>query len=295
MMRFHRLILCVAAAGVAALGSSVGALHSAMLRFQLALDESADVQSTRLSSLFCPSESVDYTDLLSSAQFAFKRGDYESSRACYSRALRRYWQEYDASIRPGLIEATSGNLARMQADTLRMRDALEHLTEQMPASAVVPAGSSAREANVHYKHYEREHRLPGQHALPPGSVPLRAASVSVGTAEERAAAAPPVAEAAAQHAGSAQSVGSQVSDVSASASSQRLADTAIDAPGAVPVVAEDGSGSADAVGDATTLLRREQLHTLAEQALQLAKAHRASQRTGGQLRSGGQQRLLEPA
>lgn len=293
MTRGFRITLCIVASGLAALGSSADALHSAMLRFQQALDESVDAQSSRLSSVFCPSESLDYTDLLSSAQFAFKRGDYESSRACYSRALRRYWQDYDASIRPGLIEATSGNLARMQADTLRMRDALEHLTEQMPAAGALPPGSSERETNVHYKHYEREHRLPGQHAAPPGSVPLGAASVA--TAVEKAPAVPLVAEAAVQHPPSVQSVGSRMSDVATTASSPRLADGSIDSPAAARVVAEDGIGAEEAVGDATTRLRREQLHTLAVQALQLAKAHRASQRAGGQRRSGGQQRQLEPA
>lgn len=296
-MKTILLLLWCMGSGVAALASTADALHSAMLQLQIELsgtdsfesEVSAVSESKRLSSVFCPAESLDYTDLLSSAQFAFKRGDYEASRACYSRALRRYWQEYDASIRPGLIEATSGNLARMQADTLRMRDALEHLTEQMPSAGSLGSGAASNEENVHYRHYEREHRLPGQHAAPPGSVPL-GSSVRVPAVQPAAAASEKMPAASAGQSPAAESA--VKSSTAGGASSPRLADASIGADNAS--VDDNESSVSSPAADATTQMRREQLHMLAQQALQLARKHRQSQR-GRQHRSGGKQRQLEPA
>jgi hypothetical protein len=140
-------------------------LHAAMAALGDALTTHTAAAGQRVSSIFCPAESQSYTDLLSSAQFAWKRKDFRSSRACYGKALQRYWHEYDTSLRPGLIEATRGNVEQLQHDTIRMRNALERLTGQGDGSGDEDGPTAADLATR-----ERQHHLAGHHAAPPGAV-----------------------------------------------------------------------------------------------------------------------------
>lgn len=140
-------------------------LHTAMAELGDALAAHTAAAGQRVSSVFCPADSQSYTDLLSSAQFAWKRKDFRSSRACYGKALQRYWHEYDTSLRPGLIEATRGNVEQLQHDTIRMRNALERLTGQGDGSGDEDGPTAADLASR-----ERQHHLAGHHAAPPGAV-----------------------------------------------------------------------------------------------------------------------------
>lgn len=279
--------------------SSAAALDAAMHRLHEALvaEEGAGVE--RLSSIFCPTDSNGYTDLLSSAQFAFNRRDFKTSRACYWRALKRYWEEYDTNAKPGLIAATRGSMERMGAATLRMEQTLARLSDQLPEGYTGEAADGWDGAAGRVSPREPEHLLPGAHAAPPGSVPLPGAAAAAAHAA--------IPRTAAQHAQPAASAALpnmrlQAVETGTHAEAQ---DPAAAAEAAAAAAAADGAAQrvAAAYGSSgvmqrvdipgfETMSKDQQLQALAQTAMKLGRQD--SRRSGRRARQHSQQRVLQP-
>jgi hypothetical protein len=164
---------------------------------ELTVSAAADKEEgRRLSSPFCGADTgTSFTDLLDAAQFAFKRKDYRSSRACYGKALAKYWQDYDTTLRPGLLKATEENMERMRSDTRRLKSAIERITSGPSGSQGLGGGGAAhghvlteqeRKDAADLRERERQHHFAGKHQAPPGAVPREAAASSSTTTSSSA-------------------------------------------------------------------------------------------------------------